>query len=239
MKNLLKLLKKIKTLQLWTSSSPKKNQDQMHFDENKLISLMENFSGAKFQWIKTNRPELLGKVVTCRNIEPRGDRFFAQFDDGSSVDTAQLNTSLLMLHGDMQPLSKAEVESIAGPKRPAQPTQAQSGPNLGNPQVQPESRPAQPSPVQAPTSNMFDMFNSEERAIDLQIMMALPDQEFLKMMYSNAKDKDKFLSELSDYVFRAINKTVVQSAISSMVVPQPSKRSKSGPTVNITEIHED
>ena len=100
----------------------------MHFDENKLISLMENFSGAKFQWIKTNRPELLGKVVTCRNIEPKGDRFFAIFDDGSSVDTSQLNTSLLMIHGDMQPLTKAEVESISGPKRPL--TQPSPAPNV-------------------------------------------------------------------------------------------------------------
>jgi hypothetical protein len=190
----------------------------MQFDENKLISLMENFSGAKFQWIKTNRPELLGKVVTCRNIEPRGDRFFAVFDDGSSVDTAQLNTSLLMLHGDMQPLSRAEVESISGPKRPATPP-----PTAGPPSA----------------TNMFEMFNSEERSIDLQITINLPEQDFLKMMYSNAKDKDKFLSELSDYVFRAINKTVVQSSISTMVVPPKPTQKKTGPTVNITEIHEE
>jgi hypothetical protein len=212
----------------------------MHFDENKLISLMENFSGAKFQWIKTNRPELLGKLVTCRNIEPRGDRFFALFDDGSSVDTAQLNTSLLMIHGDMQPLSKAEVESIAGPRRPTQPVKPIStGPIGTGPAPVGTNHQHQPQPQQVEATNMFEMFNSEERAIDLEIKINLPEQDFLKMMYSNAKDKEKFLSELSDYVFRAINKTVVQSAISSMVVPQSSARSKSGPTVNITEIHEE
>jgi hypothetical protein len=214
----------------------------MHFDENKLISLMENFSGAKFQWIKTNRPELLGKLVTCRNIEPKGDRFFAIFDDGSSVDTAQLNTSLLMIHGDMQPLTKAEVESISGPKRPlTPPPPAATGPigahgtgPIGQPQNFQQAPPPQPT-----ASNMFEMFNSEERNIDLQISINLPEQEFLRMMYSNAKDKDKFLGELSDYVFRAINKTVVQSSITTMVVPQPPKQRKTGPTVNITEIHED
>jgi len=81
------------------------------------------------------------------------------------------------------------------------------------------------------------MFNSEERNIDLQVTMSLPEQDFLKMMYTNAKDKEKFLSELSDYVYRAINKTVVQSAISTMVVPPQSKQKRTGPTVNITEIH--
>lgn len=203
----------------------------MQYDENKLISLMENFSGAKFQWIKTDRPELLGKLVTCRNIEPRGNQFFAIFDDGSNVNTSQLNTSLLMLHGDMEPLTRAEVESISGPKRPlVQPNPVENG--------YASAPPSQPQPAQPTASNMFEMFNSEERNIDLQIVISLPEQDFLKMMYSNAKDKDKFLGELSDYVFRAINKTVVQSSISTMVVPQPPKQSKTGPIVNITEIHE-
>jgi hypothetical protein len=214
----------------------------MQYDENKLISLMENFSGAKFQWIKTNRPELLGKLVTCRNIEPQGNKFFAVFDDGSTVDTTQLNTSLLMIHGDMQPLTKAEVESIAGPRKPVTPPiQNMTGPMgangsnpgpIGNPQTQHVNAQS--------TVNMFEMFNSEESQIDLQVSIKLPNQDFLKMMYSNAKDKDAFLSELSDYVFKVINKQVVQESISSMVVPQDTpKRSKSTHIVNITEIHED
>ena len=208
----------------------------MHFDENKLISLMENFSGAKFQWIKTNRPELLGKLVTCRTIEPRGNGFYAIFDDGSSVETSQLNTSLLMLHGDMEPLTRAEVESISGPKRPlTSPTNTSAGHDVTS---RPDSI-VHPQNVQPAASNMFEMFNSEERNIDLQIVISLPEQDFLRMMYSNAKDKDKFLGELSDYVFRAINKTVVQSSITTMVVPQPPKQKKTGPIVNITEIHEE
>ena len=205
----------------------------MQFNEDKLISLMENFSGAKFQWIKTNRPELLGKVVTCRNIEPRGtDKFFAIFDDGSSVDTAQLNTSLLMLHGDMEPLSRAEVESIAGPRRPATPPPSPIG------QPHPMQQPVQPT---QPQTTMFDMFNSEESQLELKISIKLPDQDLLKLMYLNAKDKDNFLNELSEYVFRVINKKVVQESISSIVVPVQDKpaRAKSSPIVNITEIHED
>lgn len=228
-------------LQLWKNLIRKKNPNQMSFDENKLISLMENFSGAKFQWIKTDRPELLGKVVSCKNIEPRGNRFFAVFDDGSAVDTSQLNTSLLMIHGDMQPLSRAEVESISGPKRQAvQPPKPISSGPIGSSQapIEMSQQHHYQHPQVAPT-NMFEMFNSEERAIDLQITMSLPEQDFLKMMYANAKDKEKFLSELSDYVFRAINKTVIQSAISTMVVPPQPKQRKTGPTVNITEIHEE
>lgn len=207
-------------------------------NEEKLISLMENFTGQKFQWIKTNRPELLGKVVTCRNIEPRGDRFFAQFDDGSSVDTAQLNTNLLMISGDMPPLTKAEVEAISGPRRPVtspsqqRPIVAQSV----HASVQPNVPVAAP-PV--PKSNMFDMFSSENSQISLSLLVKLPDKKLLKLMYTNAEDKEKFLEELSEYVFREINKTVVKEAVSSIVVPPgQSKRERTGPTITVNEIHE-
>jgi hypothetical protein len=203
----------------------------MSFDENKLISLMENFSGAKFQWIKTSRPDLLGKVVTCKNIEPRGDKFFAIFEDGSCVETSQLNTNLLMLHGDMQPLSKIEVDSLHTIKKP----QPQSNNNFAtNSNLNRENKQVQPA---QPISNMFEMFNSNDRDIELKLKISLPDQDFLKMMYNNAKDKQKFLTELSDYVFSAINKKVIQSSISLMVLPKPNSTSNIESSLNITEIH--
>lgn len=219
-------------------------------DENKLISLMENFTGQKFQWIKTTRPDLLGKVVTCRNIEPRADRFFAVFDDGSSVDTSQLNSNLIMIHGDMKPLSKSEVESIAGPRRPspqpAQPVQSSAGPVVNNGPIpipdslnQSQSQPVTKQPAPAPVVNMFDMFSSESSQINLSLAVNLPDKKLLKMMYASAEDKDKFLDQLSEYVFREINKQVIKESISSMVVPPaPAKKEKPGPTITVKEIHE-
>ena len=215
-------------------------------DENKLISLMENFTGQKFQWIKTNKLDLLGKVVTCRNIEPRGDRFYALFDDGSTVDTAQLNSSLIMIHGDMQPLSKAEVESIAGPRRPApvpnpasQPIQNTGPINTTTTSASPIEHPKHIQPQQ-PASNMFDMFSSESSQINLALSVKLPDKKLLKMMYASADDKNKFLDQLSEYVFREINKQVVKESISNLVVtPAPIKKEKSGPAITVKEIHEE
>jgi hypothetical protein len=209
-------------------------------NEEKLISLMENFTGQKFQWIKTNRPELLGKVVVCRNIEPRGDRFFAQFDDGSSIDTAQLNTNLLMISGDMPPLSKEEVQAISGPRRPAQ-QPAQSAPRNSNPHANstPSNFPQQQVQPAQPKANMFDMFSSENSQISLNLSVKLPDKKLLKMMYTNAENKENFLDELSEYVFREINKTVVKDAVSSIVGPQgPVKKERTGPTITVNEIHE-
>jgi hypothetical protein len=195
-------------------------------NEERLIQLMENFKGQNFQWIKTNRPELLGKTVKCRSIEPRGNKFIVLFDDGSSVDSDQLNSALFMITEDMQPLSKAEVEAIAGPSR-VQP----------KPRVQPVNSQITDSVTQSmPGHSMFEMFDSNDRDIQLGITVKLPDQDFLGMLYSNAKDKDKFMDELTDFVFRVINKKVVKESITKMFdVPQPAKKSGE---INFTEIHE-
>jgi len=204
-------------------------------NEERLIQLMENFKGQRFQWVKTNRPELLGKTVRCRSIEPRGNKFLAVFDDGSSIDTDQLNSSLFMITEDMQPLSRAEVEAIAGPSRVqpkprVQPVNPQITDSVtqGPPQVEPVARPQ--------VASMFEMFDSNDRDIQLGITVKLPDQDFLAMLHSNAKDKDKFMDELTEYVFRVINKKVVKDSITKMFeAPLPTQKSGE---INFTEVHE-
>ena len=211
--------------QLWKNFSKTKNTTK-EMDENRLMSLMENFTGQKFQWVKTDKPEILGKVVKCRTIEPRGDRFMVLFDDGSSIDSAFLNKNLFMIHGDMEPLSREEVEAIAGPTKPieAKPT----------PPAPPQDRRIQEgvfpqvAPVfsvsATPVSNMFDMFGAEESNISIALSVKLPDKKLLKMMYQNAENKDKFLDELSDYMQRMINKQVIKDSVLSIVDGPKSTR---------------
>lgn len=203
-------------------------------NEERLVQLMENFSGQRFQWIKTNRPELLGKIVRCRIIEPKGNRFFAVFEDGSSVDTEQLNSSLIMLTEDMQPLSKSEVEAIAGSVK------SQSRPRVQpvNPQITDSVTQSNPNQRQGSpqVASMFEMFDSVEREINLGVNVKMPDQNFLAMLYSNAKDKDKFMDELTDYVFNVINKKVVKDSITKMFEDPAKAKQQSG--INFTEIHE-
>lgn len=207
-------------------------------NEERLVQLMENFKGQNFQWIKTNRPELLGKTVKCRSIEPRGNRFIVLFDDGSSIDSDQLNSALFMITEDMQPLSRAEVEAIAGPTRVQPKPRVQPvNPQITDSVTQSAGGPNSPQNQQSqPVSSMFEMFDSNDRDIQLGITVKLPDQDFLGMLYSNAKDKDKFMDELTDFVFRVINKKVVKESITKMFnVPTPAKKSGE---INFTEIHE-
>jgi len=215
------------------------------YDENKHISLMENFNRNKFQWVKTNDKSRLGKVVTCVDIVPQGNTFVAKFDDSSSVDIRKITSDLLMITADMQPLSKEEVMSINGPSITTPIGVAGAGPIKLPPELQKEAdamraeAAAMPKPepqtiaqpqqerrisVSSPKSNMFAVFNSEETQISLNISVKLPDKKLLKMMYASAEDKDKFIGELSDFIMDQINKEVVSESIISTIAPAPAKK---------------
>ncbi len=220
-------------LPLWKNLF-KKNTIKMNTE--KLFSLKENFTGQKFQWIKPDRPELL--------------------DDGSRIDTNKLTRNLLMIHGDMQPLTKAEVESIYGSSRQANriATNASSSPK---PQASPGQgpidipselrvdepmRPTQPTSHAQPTSansvNMFEMFNSDESEISLKVNVKLPDKKLLKMMYSQAEDKTKFLSELSEYLHKMINKQVIAESMKMQLDPLPQVKKEKEPIIKVQEVDE-
>jgi len=212
------------------------------FDEKKLISLKQNFTGQQFQWIKTDRPELIGKLVKCRDVQPTQDgRFTVYFDDGSKIDSAKLNSNLLMIMGETQPLTKAEVELIYPQSRPkpqpsSAPAQPTSGPIQIPPDLSPPTQAAPPKTVAPPVqkSNMFVMFNSEPTEISIDLTVKLPDKKLLKMMYSGAEDKEKFVSELADYLLEMINKKAVTDSINKMLVVSPKKKPEPG--VHLTQV---
>jgi hypothetical protein len=212
------------------------------FDEQKLISLKQNFTSQQFQWIKTDRPELIGKLVKCRDVQPTPDgRFMVFFDDGSKIDSTKLNSNLLMIMGETQPLSRVEIDSIYPQSKVRStitqtPTVPISGPISIPPDLAPPVKADPPTPVTPPVqkSNMFVMFNSEPTEISIDLDVKLPEKKLLKMMYSGAEDKDKFVSELADYLLEMINKKAVTDSINKMLVVQPKKKPEVG--VRLTQV---
>lgn len=212
----------------------------------KLISLKENFTGQKFQWIKTNRPELLGKVVRCRDVEPApGGAFLVIFDDGSKIDSTRLTSDLMMIHGDMQPLSRGEVEQIYGIKKESKLNSVIQKPQVNEPVIRETPQFENPRPSVAPTpaqpsipkTNMFEMFNSDETQISIGLKVKLPDKKLLKMMYSSAENREKFLNELAEYLHSKINKQVIKESMQQVLDPVPVKKELK-PIINFREVDE-
>lgn len=225
----------------WLKNNIKKIKKNM-FNEEKLINYKQNFTGVKFQWIKPDDPSKLGKVVTCKDVFPKGNSIVAKFDDGSECFADQITKNLLMIQGDMPPLSKEEVQSIYSPRR--------SSPNniATEPSSPPSPAPTAPFKAKEPTkvvekeANAFTMFSSEETDLSIKLKINLPDKKLLKMMYNSAEDKKKFLEQLSSFVLSMINNKVVTDSISGMLDPkQISKKTTNKKTtgrsgVKVTEV---
>lgn len=241
----------------WIKNLIKKNKQEM-ISEEQLISYKQNFTGQKFQWIKTNRPELLGKIVRCRDVQPIGNSALAVFEDGSKIDVRQLNNDLMMIVGDMQPLSREEVESISGRSVAPPPAAPPAGPTGSGPIEIPdelkdyqttnqtkEPKPAPKAQVKSdnsePVKNPFEMFNSDYNELVLKMNVKIPDKKLLKMMYSNAENKEEFLNQLASYIYSMINNsTVVESLESIFVTSSKTKSSSKSKTpaeeIKLTEI---
>lgn len=248
-------------LKKWIPKILQKNKKNM-ISEEQLIRYQQNFAGQKFQWIKTDRPELKGKVVKVRDIQlTRNGGAMAIFDDGSKINIKEINNKLMMIHGDMPPMSLDEVNAIHQTKPAAvipettlangeiipETKLAENAPNTQNiPSANFDTKTGLPisqivEPVKhiAPVVNPFAMFNSDETEITIKVKVKMPDKKLLKMMYNNAEDKDEFADQLSKYVTSMINNTVVNGSITKMLDPKKAAPKKvTPPEVNLTEIDE-
>jgi hypothetical protein len=202
-------------------------------NQDKLFSLKENFTGQKFQWVKTQDPNLLGKVVRCRDVDVVGTKYIVIFDDGSRIDSEQLNRNLMMLHGDMQPLSKDEVISVNGPLINKN---QQATPQPFN-QTTIQASSMQPFQAAEKKPNMFTMFNAEESTINLKLNIKLPDKKLLKMMYNSSENKQEFMEQLAEYLGSKINRSVIVDSI-KQILDAPQAKQETRPQIKISEIHE-
>lgn len=186
----------------------------MNYDIDTLISIKTNFQSNRFQWIKTDDPNKIGKIVEVRDVAPgRNGRFIALLSDGTQMDTDLVSSNLMMVSDDQPQLSIDEIRSInyipslseemkISPELPADiVAEIKSQPVQANPQDKPASR---QSPERE-TSNvdpgdLFGMFSLEETELNLSIRLKLPSKSLLKMMYSNSKNKEEFLTRLSSYI---------------------------------------
>ena len=230
----------------WIKQLLKNNKKKM-ISEEQLISYQQNFSGQKFQWIKTDRPELIGKVVTVRDIQVQGNQVMAIFDNKSQCNIKDINNRLMMLQGDTQPLSKAEVESIHKPRVVSEGIPSVKLPNGERstavpPKTADTPTPAPVSPVTptTPVVNPFAMFNSDITDLTLKLKIKMPDKKLLKMMYNNAEDKEVFLDELAKYVDSMINNKVVYDSMKLILDPKSTKKSTKAPVgdITLTEVEE-
>lgn len=184
----------------------------MNFDMETLIAIKSSFQANEFQWIKTNDPNKIGKVVTVRDVVPgRNGRFIAILSDGTQLDTDIVSSNLMMITDDQPPMSTAEIKSInyvpsltedidVSPDIPDEFTDLITQTPLAKPAQSAKTQPR----LEVDPSDLFGMFSLEDTDLNLSVKLKLPSKNLLKMMYTNAKNKDEFLTKLATYINNSV-----------------------------------
>jgi hypothetical protein len=222
-----KLLKKIK------------NFIMNDIDMETLIAIKSSFQSNSFQWIKTNDRSKLGKVVEVRDVIPaRNGRFLAVLSDGTQLDTDMVSSNLMMITDDQQPMSMAEIQSINYipslteeisvsneiPQEFANDLKAQA--------LQPAPTALPPVPaaqahaklIDVDPSDLFGMFSLEDTDLNLSVKIKLPSKTLLKMMYANSKNKEEFLTKLSNYINNNVTVDAIKKTMKKALSAEPKKK---------------
>lgn len=207
------------------------------YDIETLIAVKTSFQSNKFQWIKTNDPNKMGKVVEVRDVVPgRNGRFLAMLSDGSQLDTDLVSSNLMMITDGQEPLTFEEIRSINYipslseevqvsndiPAEFAEEIKAQLP-------VEPKSQPtqiAQPAKIQIDVDpgDLFGMFSLEDTDLNLSVRVKLPSKTLLKMMYQNSKNKEDFLTKLSNYINNNVTVDAIKKTMKKALASDGKKK---------------
>jgi hypothetical protein len=209
------------------------------YDIDTLIAVKSSFQSNKFQWIKTNDPNKMGKVVEVRDVVPgRNGRFLAMLSDGSQIDTDMVSSNLMMLTDGQDPLSFDEIRSINYIPSLSEevkvssdiPTEFVDEIKAQAPQPVLGAQPAQtvqaPSKVQVDVDpgDLFGMFSLEDTDLNLSVRIKLPSKTLLKMMYQNSKNKEEFLTKLSNYINNNVTVDAIKKTMKKALAGDTKKK---------------
>lgn len=209
----------------------------MNYDIDTLVAIKSSFQSNEFQWIKTTDRAKLGKVVQVRDVVPsRNGRFLAVLSDGTQLDTDRVSSELMMITGDQQPMSMAEIQSINYiPSLNDEfkvsediPSEFRNEVVIQKPVAPPANQPVQSVQPKISTDpgDLFGMFSLEDTDLALSVKIKLPSKNLLKMMYSNSKNKEDFLTKLSDYINNNVTVDSIKKTMKKML-STPAKKSTS------------
>ena len=209
------------------------------YDIDTLIAVKSSFQSNKFQWIKTNDPNKMGKVVEVRDVVPgRNGRFLAMLSDGSQIDTDMVSSNLMMLTDGQDPLSFDEIRSINYIPSLSEevkvssdiPTEFVDEIKAQAPQPVLGAQPAQtvqaPSKVQVDVDpgDLFGMFSLEDTDLNLSVRIKLPSKTLLKMMYQNSQNNEEFLTKLSNYINNNVTVDAIKKTMKKALAGDTKKK---------------
>jgi hypothetical protein len=207
------------------------------YDIETLIAVKSSFQANKFQWIKTNDPNKMGKIVEVRDVVPgKNGRFLALLSDGSQLDTDLVSSNLMMITDGQDPLSFDEIRSINYIPSLSEDVQVSADiPAEFAEEIKaqlPIERTAQPTQIvqtakiqtDVDPGDLFGMFSLEDTDLNLSVRIKLPSKTLLKMMYQNSKNKEEFLTKLSNYINNNVTVDAIKKTMKKALAGDTKKK---------------
>jgi len=213
-------MKKQRWLPKWKNKFKK-----MDNNFNKIIdSFKEKYVGTNWQWINKKGKINPGTVSAIVDVVQKGQIYFAVFDNDERVNVEYLKD--FVVHSEDEPSDDNQFisnETIGAPNNKSE------KPKDKKPVSASKRTATAPTPtvVEKSDANMFKMFESVKRDLNLKLNIELPEIKLLKMMFKNANDSVEFLEQLSKYVLKYINESEVQDALVKILDPGSKAPSQS------------
>jgi hypothetical protein len=176
----------------------------MENSDSLLESYKQQYLGKTYQWVRPINNEEVGDIVRVVNVKkvpggPSGAMYMLVFHAGTPVNLELIGHHLTP-HNDPSepPVLKTPLAS--------EPAAAQGEPQFHAPEQAPQKK-----------SDIFALFEAEEKSISMSLKLKMPDIALLKMMYKNAADKDKFLGEVAAYVISSVTPDVIKESIEALL----------------------
>jgi hypothetical protein len=179
-----------------------------------LAQTRDYIMGKDYQWVNTQDDSKIAKIVKVQDVFSRGGLIAAKLTDGSTVSIDELNTKLMVIMDNQEPLSRSECLSIRGPvlSDKAAETYTPTVESAAKPAVETaHSQVTQVSEITSP--NLFSMFATEESLLALSLRVNLPSTSLLKMMYQSSQNKAEFLTQLANHINNQITPDHIKDAL--------------------------
>jgi hypothetical protein len=214
----------------------KKKFGRMNNQNDALIQRYKSqYLGKSYQWTRPINNETVGDVVRIVDVKMRGDMVIAVFNAGTPINIDLIN-NYMQPYAGLDPAMPPSISTMPGQQNPIpipeelqqyqtsnQPASAPAGKiSFSSPQQPPQQMP-DAAPVKK-KSELFAMFQSEEKSINIPLKIKMPDIALVKMMYNNAADKDKFLEELAEYVIDGITVETAKDAMTAILADNNAAR---------------
>lgn len=205
--------------------------------KNILENLKERYLGTNWNWLVNKGKSKAGDITKVTDVQFKNGMYFLIFNNGAKINVDVIKDFIVPTKKEPTVVdSKSNKGKIEVPDhlKPDSADKKQEDESISSVVDQSDFN-KESTPGNSSASDIFDMFDTVERDLNIKIKMKLPEIKLLKLMFKNSTDSVEFLNKLSSYVLSYIKEDNIQEALLKLLVGSvPVVKSDKKPTTKTT-----